>query len=80
VTEPECNEALRELYVFLDGELTVERRDTIRRHLDGCHHCLEVFDFEAELKLIVARKCADTPPAHLMERIAGALREAERSP
>ncbi|HUF34037.1 MAG TPA: mycothiol system anti-sigma-R factor [Acidimicrobiales bacterium] len=73
MTEPDCSEALRELYVFLDGELTVERRATIRRHLDDCHDCLEVFDFEAELKMVIARKCVDTPPDHLLERIARAL-------
>jgi mycothiol system anti-sigma-R factor len=73
VTEPECNEALRELYVFLDGELTVERRAVIRRHLDDCHDCLEAFDFEAELKMVIARKCTDVPPEHLRDRIARAL-------
>jgi mycothiol system anti-sigma-R factor len=77
VTEPECNEALRELYVFLDGELTVERRATIRQHLDGCHDCLEAYDFEAELKMVIARKCVDTPPDHLRERIARALGQPE---
>ena len=48
----DCEEALRTLYYFLDGELTPERRQAIQRHLDECSPCLEAFDFEAELKMV----------------------------
>jgi len=51
----DCDEALRTLYYFLDGELTPARRQAIQRHLNECSPCLEAFDFEAELKLVVAR-------------------------
>ena len=44
-----CDDALHELYGYLDGELTVERRITIQHHLDDCPPCYEAFDFEAEL-------------------------------
>ena len=76
-SEADCTEALHELYTFLDGELTVERRQTISRHLDDCHGCLEVFDFEAELRMVVSHKCKDEVPESLRQRIADALRHAE---
>jgi mycothiol system anti-sigma-R factor len=68
-----CEEALQELYTFLDGELTDDRRAAIQQHLDDCPPCYEQYDFEAELRLIVAAKCKDTVPDSLRDRIAHAL-------
>lgn len=74
----DCVAALQELYVFLDGELTVERRTVIRGHLDHCTNCLEAFDFEAELRTVVAVRCqADSVPETLRQRVAEALRRTE---
>ena len=77
-TTPECREALETLYHFLDGELTNVRRGEIQRHLDDCSPCLEAFDFEAELKMIVARHCRDRVPERLRMRVVVALAEASR--
>lgn len=71
-----CEDALHTLYDYLDGELTAERREAIRRHLDDCRPCLHAFDFEAELKLVIARSCRDQVPDELRARIAHALAEA----
>jgi mycothiol system anti-sigma-R factor len=68
-----CDDAVYELYTFLDGELTDERRHEIRRHLDDCPPCFEQFDFEAELRLVVASKCKDSVPESLRRRIAEVL-------
>ena len=68
-----CDDALHELYGYLDGELTVERRTKIQRHLDDCPPCYEAFDFEAELRIVIARKCTETVPDSLKQRIADAL-------
>ena len=70
----DCREALGELYEFLDGELTVERKETIRGHLDGCFDCIGAFDFEAELRIVISSCChKDQVPEHLRRRIAEAL-------
>jgi mycothiol system anti-sigma-R factor len=76
----DCNEALKELYTFLDGELTAEVRVAIEGHLNGCTDCLEVFDFEAELRQLVARKCTERVPERLRLRIQQALIEADQQP
>jgi mycothiol system anti-sigma-R factor len=73
--EGECAESLKELYTFLDGELTIERRTHIRQHLDGCQNCYEAFDFEAELRIVVSTKCRDEVPDELRSRVADALRK-----
>ena len=66
----DCNETLRELETFLDGELTPEARTAIHSHLDGCQDCLQAFDFQAELKAVIAAKCrSDEIPPGLLARI-----------
>jgi len=72
----DCQEAIHTLYTFLDGELTDDRRMDIQRHLRECSPCLEAFDFEAELKIVIARKCRDQVPDSLRVRVARALSEA----
>jgi mycothiol system anti-sigma-R factor len=73
-----CQEALETLYNFLDGELTAERRAAIQRHLDQCAPCLEAFDFEADLKAVVARCCRDQVPEGLRHRIERVLTQASQ--
>ena len=74
-----CQEALEELYTFLDGELTVEKREHIRVHLDDCNPCLEQYDFEAELRIVVRQKCRDHVPESLIERVAKALNDEKNA-
>jgi mycothiol system anti-sigma-R factor len=72
----DCSETLHELYHFLDGELTDEKRVQIRQHLEGCPPCFEAFDFEAEIKQYIAQKCRDRMPDELRARIADAIGHA----
>ena len=74
-TEPhgDCAETLHELYHFLDGELTAEKKVQIREHLEGCPPCFEAFDFEAEIKAYLASKCREKSPEDLRARIAEAI-------
>jgi mycothiol system anti-sigma-R factor len=69
----DCDDALHELYHFLDGELTVERRSTIQAHLESCPPCFEGFDFEAELRIVIAKKCHEQVPEALRRRVAEAI-------
>jgi mycothiol system anti-sigma-R factor len=69
----ECQEAIATLYTFLDGELSPRRRAQIEQHLHRCSPCLEAFDFEAELKLLIARHCRDEVPESLRMRVQAVL-------
>jgi mycothiol system anti-sigma-R factor len=64
-----CEQALRELYSFLDGALTVERRTVISAHIDECSECLDVFGFESELRQVIAMRCREEVPESLRMRI-----------
>ena len=66
----DCAQTLRELDVFLDGELSDHQHAAIRHHLEGCMDCLGAFDFHAELKIVVAQKCNnDEMPPDLLGKI-----------
>ncbi len=66
----DCNETLRELETFLDGELTESTSHAIKAHLDGCVDCLQAFDFHAELRIVIAEKCLnDEMPSGLLSKI-----------
>ncbi len=65
-----CKQTIRELDAFLDGELPTDVREHIHEHLNDCTDCLQAFDFEAELKQAIRRKCRnDELPPGLLGRI-----------
>jgi mycothiol system anti-sigma-R factor len=76
----DCEDALHELYGFLDGELTDDRRKLIQHHLDDCQPCAEPYDFEAELRDVIRRKCQEQVPDTLREKIRTALSGAAADP
>jgi len=76
----DCRQVLAELYTFLDGELTEERRARIQRHLDDCNPCLEVFDFEAELRSVVRSRCREPVPPGLRARVEASLQSLAQPP
>jgi mycothiol system anti-sigma-R factor len=77
--KPDCANSLKELYAFLDGELTADLRGHIQSPLDGCPPCYEAFDFEAELRIVISARCRDQVPDELRDRVAEALRQIAES-
>jgi mycothiol system anti-sigma-R factor len=77
----DCTEAVHQLYYYLDGELTEERRHEITIHLDLCRPCSGAAEFEKELRAVIANRCRDRVPESLIERVADALHlEASQRP
>ena len=74
----DCTEAVHGLYHYLDGELTEERREEIRVHLDWCGPCNGAAEFEAELRRVIANRCKDRVPQSLIDRVAETLDEESR--
>lgn len=76
----DCEQAIRRVYLYLDGELTSFRRWQITRHLDHCPPCQHGYDFEVELRQVIATRCHDEVPAELKQRIADAIGLFEPKP
>lgn len=81
MTEPtelptaQCAESLRDLQRYLDGELDDVDKADVLAHLDECLECYHAYDFQAELRQVIATKCCnDQLPAALVDNITKALR------
>jgi mycothiol system anti-sigma-R factor len=72
----DCDKAHGRMYRYLDGEIAVWRRWRITRHLDRCPPCAHGYDFEIELREVIASRCRDTVPDDVKRRIAEALEQA----
>jgi mycothiol system anti-sigma-R factor len=70
----ECEEAIHKIYHFMDGLLDEEKRKQIAKHLDDCKPCGKAFDFEQEIRKVIADKCKDVVPESLREKIAEAIK------
>jgi len=66
----DCQEALDRLYEYIDGELTPQRSEAVRRHLAACAHCLHLAGFEtAYVRFVEARARAREVPDALRRRV-----------
>jgi mycothiol system anti-sigma-R factor len=73
---PHCEETLRQIESFLDGELDVTVQRQIEVHLSDCNPCMQRAEFRRHIKVIVRAKCAgDDVPATLQRRIRVLLDE-----
>lgn len=71
----DCDEALANLYTYLDAELDGATSDRIRAHLDECSGCHAPFDFEARLKHVVRERLDEDVPEAFVERLRRVLAE-----
>jgi mycothiol system anti-sigma-R factor len=72
-----CDEALENLYLYLDSELDSVTSERIRSHLDDCHGCVHSFEFEKRLKSVVKERLDEEVPDVFVARLRTALaREA----
>jgi mycothiol system anti-sigma-R factor len=65
-----CDEALANLYTYLDGELDdPEVVARIREHLDECPPCDQSFTFEERLKTVVRVRLQEDVPTAVVDRL-----------
>jgi|CXWJ01.1.fsa_nt_gi anti-sigma factor (TIGR02949 family) len=65
-----CDHALQRLYEFHDHALTDAEADEIRQHLLACEPCLDRYDVEEALRLLIRRCCSgQSAPEGLRLRI-----------
>ena len=72
-----CDQALEQLFEYLDGELEESDRKQVERHLEVCRRCYPRLQFEKSfLDALHQVRSGEDPPPDLRNRIVGAL-EAE---
>ena len=73
-----CDDICRDLHVYLDGEATVAVRTVISAHLACCPSCADVFHFESQVRMTVARCCCQEPvPESLRVRVLQSIYTAD---
>ena len=53
-----CRETLKEIELYLDGELHPDIVALVQHHLSGCNPCSEKTEFRQHLKVLIQSKCA----------------------
>lgn len=72
-----CEDAVAQVYFYLDGEIGWLRKTRIKRHLKKCRPCMGAFSFESRLKSIVRERVREEPQPEVMDRLRAFLEENE---
>jgi len=71
----DCEAVMRQLWDYLDGELTPSRADAIRAHLSACARCFPHVEFEEKfLAALASARRSVSDPDELRERVVASLR------
>lgn len=65
-----CNEATEHLWEYVDGELSGQDCARIKKHVETCPPCGQLFHDERKVKDVVARACGcESAPQDLRGRV-----------
>ena len=77
----DCDAVMRQLWDYLDGELTPERAEAIREHIAMCSRCHPHTEFERAFLVAVHRAQREhSRPETLRTQLLAALREQGFAP
>jgi mycothiol system anti-sigma-R factor len=72
-----CDEAVRQLWQYLDGAVEGSQRAAIEEHLSFCRRCCGEVEFADELRGFLAGNAEDELPADVHARLLATLEELE---
>jgi anti-sigma factor (TIGR02949 family) len=64
-----CNDVMGQLWEYIDGELTPERTDLIKAHLERCQACFPQYDFHKAFMEFLGRQCHQAAPPGLRRKV-----------
>ena len=77
----DCDAVMRQLWDYLDGELTDDRMEAIRAHLSMCKRCTPQAEFEQTfLRAVAQARQEHSNPAGIARRVRAALAARGFSP
>ena len=68
-----CAEAVRQLWLYLDGAVEESQREAIEEHLSFCRRCCGEVEFAAELRGFLAAQAAEELPEDVRSRLTATL-------
>jgi len=72
MSEPDamrCEQALKWLLEFIDGELSASEHAGVERHLRTCRSCFSRMEFEGRLKQRLSALSAEDAPSKSRDRV-----------
>jgi anti-sigma factor (TIGR02949 family) len=72
--ETRCEEALKHLLEFIDGELSDSEQEGVERHLSTCRGCCSRMEFESRLKERLSGLSTDDVPSTTRDRVRDLIR------
>ncbi len=75
VRKIDCDEVMRRLFDYLDGEVEITAQDEIHHHIEDCRSCFSRVEFEKQLKSRIRGAGRDSAPDSLRNRISDLLRD-----
>ncbi len=71
----DCQDVLRQLWEYLDGELSPAKADEIRDHLEDCAHCNPQYEFQLRFldALVKSYAAREVPAPEFVRRLRAAL-------
>ena len=76
-TPIDCDVALKQIFEFIDRELSVEDRAAMDQHLHTCQSCFSRVEFERLLKGKVSELQDEGATPHLASRIKNLIKDFE---
>lgn len=65
-----CKEAVARLNQYLDRELNEDEQQVVKKHLEHCPPCLDLFRFEENVLTFIGDRCRETTaPASLRDKV-----------
>lgn len=68
-----CNDAVRQLWEYLDGAVGVEDRELMEQHLAFCRRCCGEVAFAEELRTFLAEQPSEELPYDVRARLLSTL-------
>lgn len=73
-----CADFIERIAALIDNELADDDVVAVRLHIDGCNPCLERYDVQRTIKMLVARTAIEPAPESLRSRVLYSIREEVR--
>lgn len=74
VRDIDCDEVMRQLFDFLDGEVDKTAEHEIHHHIDECRSCFSRVEFERVLKERIRTSKEEVLPESLRNRITDLMK------
>jgi anti-sigma factor (TIGR02949 family) len=73
--EINCEQALKQIFEFIDHELLEDERERLERHLQSCRTCFSRVEFERRLKAKLSGLSDNQAPDKTRERIKSLIED-----